>query len=115
MLNIDRCVNIHTTVEQFFDILIAGKIVLTSAIIALCFWFLLLSVFLLGITVVPAAAEPTLEKIKNSGVFTIGVRNASPPFSFINKQNERAGFANDLAMLVHKNIEKKLGMPINLR
>jgi len=74
----------------------------------------LLSLFLLGITIVPAASEPTLEKIKNSGVFTIGVRNASPPFSFINKQNERVGFSNDLAVLMHKNIEKKLGKTIKL-
>lgn len=74
----------------------------------------LLSVFLLGIMVVAVAAEPTLEKIKNSGVFTIGVRNASPPFSFINKQNERVGFSNDLAVLMHKNIEKKLGKTIKL-
>ena len=74
----------------------------------------LLSIFLLGILVAPVAAEPTLEKIKHSGVFTIGVRNASPPFSFINKQNERAGFSNDLGMLVHKNIEKKLGKTIKL-
>ena len=61
-----------------------------------------------------AQGQPTLEKIKNSGVFTIGVRNASPPFSFINKQNERAGFANDLAMLVHKGIEQKLGKQVKL-
>ena len=74
----------------------------------------LLSLFLLGITIVPAASEPTLEKIKNSGVFTIGVRNASPPFSFINKQNERVGFSNDLAVLMHRNIEKKLGKTIKL-
>ena len=75
---------------------------------------ILVSIFLLGITVAPAATESTLERIKNSGVFTIGVRNASPPFSFINKQNERAGFSNDLAMLVHKNIEKKLGKTVKL-
>lgn len=57
---------------------------------------------------------PTLEKIKNSGVFTLGVRNASSPFSFINKQNERVGFSNDLAELVHKAIEKKVGKSIKL-
>jgi ABC-type amino acid transport substrate-binding protein len=56
----------------------------------------------------------TLDKIKNSGVFTLGVRNGSPPFSFINRQNERAGFSNDLAELVHKAIEKKLGKSIKL-
>ncbi len=56
----------------------------------------------------------TLDKIKNSGIFTLGVRNGSPPFSFINKQNERVGFANDLGELVHKAIEKKLGKSIKL-
>ncbi len=64
--------------------------------------------------IAPAQCPSTLEKIKNSGVFTIGVRNASPPFSFINKQNERAGFSNDLAELVHKAMEKKLGKQIKL-
>jgi ABC-type amino acid transport substrate-binding protein len=62
----------------------------------------------------PAQTQSTLEKIKSSGVFTIGVRNASPPFSFINKQNERAGFSNDLAALIHKAIEKKLEKQIKL-
>ena len=37
--------------------------------------------------VASAQCPSTLDKIKNSGVFTIGVRNGSPPFSFINKQN----------------------------
>ena len=75
---------------------------------------LILSTFLAGTAAFPAFAQSTLEKIKNSGTFTIGVRNASPPFSFINKQNERAGFSNDLGMLVHKNIERKLGKAIKL-
>ncbi len=61
-----------------------------------------------------AQCPSTLDKIKNSGVFTIGVRNGSPPFSFINKQNERAGFSNDLAELIHKALEKKLGKQIKL-
>ena len=74
----------------------------------------LLAAFVLGISGMATAAEPTLDKIKNTGVFTIGVRNASPPFAFINKQNERVGFSIDLAKLVHKNIEKKLGKTIKL-
>ena len=76
---------------------------------------LLVALLVLSFTGMGAAQCPsTLEKIKNSGVFTIGVRNASPPFSFINKQNERAGFANDMAELVHKAIEKKLGKSIKM-
>jgi ABC-type amino acid transport substrate-binding protein len=59
-----------------------------------------------------SAAEPTLEKIKRTGVFTVGTRTGSPPFGYINKKNEWVGFSIDLAQLVHKNIEKKLGQPV---
>ncbi len=76
---------------------------------------LLVAGLILTFAVMAAAQCPsTLDKIKNSGIFTIGVRNGSPPFSFINKQNERAGFSNDLAELVHKGIEKKLGKQVKL-
>lgn len=76
---------------------------------------LLVALLVLSFACMAAAQCPsTLDKIKNSGVFTIGVRNGSPPFSFINKQNERAGFSNDLAGLVHKAFEKKLGKQIKL-
>ncbi len=76
---------------------------------------LLIGLLIVGISGVAfGQASPTLDKIKNSGVFTLGVRNGSPPFSFINRQNERVGFSNDLAELVHKAIEKKLGKSIKL-
>jgi polar amino acid transport system substrate-binding protein len=76
---------------------------------------LLVALLVLSFTGMALSQCPsTLDKIKSSGVFTIGVRNASPPFSFINKQNERAGFSNDLAELVHKALEKKLGKAIKL-
>jgi polar amino acid transport system substrate-binding protein len=76
---------------------------------------LLIGLLVAGISGVAFGQCPsTLDKIKNSGVFTLGVRNGSPPFSFINRQNERAGFSNDLAELVHKAIEKKLGKSIKL-
>jgi ABC-type amino acid transport substrate-binding protein len=67
---------------------------------------------ILGLTTTGWAAENTLEKINRTGVFTVGTRTASPPFGYINKQNEWVGFAIDLARLVHKNIEKKLGKSI---
>src|SRR3990172_7423192 len=59
-----------------------------------------------------ASAETTLEKIGRTGVFTVGTRTASPPFGFINKQNEWVGFSIDLVKLVHATIEKKLGKSI---
>ena len=73
--------------------------------------FLMVAVLILGLAGI-SAAEPTLEKIKNTGVFTVGSRSGSPPFGYINKQNEWVGFSIDLARLVHKNIEKKLGQSI---
>ena len=63
---------------------------------------------LLGSVATGAAAETTLEKINRSGVFTVGTRTASPPFGYINKQNEWVGFSIDLTRLVHKNLEKRL-------
>ncbi len=65
-----------------------------------------------GLAMTGWAAESTLEKINRTGVFTVGTRTASPPFGFINKQNEWVGFSIDLAKLVHKNIEKKLNKSI---
>ena len=73
---------------------------------------LLVAGLVLGLAVTGWAAESTLEKINRSGVFTVGARTGSPPFAYINKQNEWVGFSIDLARLVHKNIEKKLGKSI---
>ncbi len=73
---------------------------------------LLVAGLVLGLAVTGWAAETTLEKINRTGVFTVGARTASPPFGYINKQNEWVGFSIDLAELVHKNIEKKLGKSI---
>src|SRR3990172_9657900 len=60
----------------------------------------------------PVGAETTLEKIARTGAFTVGTPTPSPPFRFINKQNEWVGFSIDLARLVHANIEKKLGKSV---
>jgi ABC-type amino acid transport substrate-binding protein len=73
---------------------------------------LLVAGVVLGLAVTGWAAESTLEKINRTGVFTVGTRTASPPFGYINKQNEWVGFSIDLARLVHKNIEKKLNKAI---
>ena len=66
----------------------------------------------LGLATSGWAAESTLEKINRTGVFTVGTRTSSPPFGFINKQNEWVGFSIDLAKLIHKGLEKKLNKSI---
>ena len=73
--------------------------------------FLMVAVLILGIAGL-SAAETTLEKIKRTGVFTVGARSASPPFGYINKQNDWVGFSIDLARLINAGLEKKLGQSI---
>ncbi|HEV8642003.1 MAG TPA: transporter substrate-binding domain-containing protein [Methylomirabilota bacterium] len=64
---------------------------------------------------VPALAETTLEKISRTGTLTIGTRTGSPPFAFINKQNEWVGFSIDLVeQAVKPAIERKLGKPVKV-
>lgn len=75
-------------------------------------WMVAVAVAIVGLAAASWAGETTLEKIGRTGVFTIGTRTASPPFGYINKQNEWVGFSIDLAKLVHRNIEKKLNKSI---
>jgi glutamate/aspartate transport system substrate-binding protein len=63
----------------------------------------------------PAFAETTLEKINRTGVLVIGTRTGSPPFAFINKNNEWVGFSIDLVeQAVVPAISKKLGKPVKV-
>jgi ABC-type amino acid transport substrate-binding protein len=62
-----------------------------------------------------AAQQDTLEKIKSTGVLTIGTRTGSPPFAYINKNNEWVGFSIDLVeMLVKPSVEKAVGKSIKI-
>ncbi len=76
----------------------------------------LLVVAALGLAVTtPALAETTMEKIARTGVLTIGTRTGSPPFAYINKNNEWVGFSIDLVeQAIIPVISKKLGKPIKL-
>jgi ABC-type amino acid transport substrate-binding protein len=60
-------------------------------------------------------AETTLEKIERTGTLTIGTRTGSPPFAYVNKNNDWVGFSIDL---VEKSIlpviSKKVNKPIKL-
>ena len=69
----------------------------------------------LGLTAPALAQQDTLEKIKGSGVLTIGTRTGSPPFAYINKDNQWVGFTIDLVeQLVKPEVEKAVGKPIKL-
>ena len=63
----------------------------------------------------PAFAETTLEKISRTGVLTIGTRTGSPPFAFVNKNNEWVGFSIDLVeQSIAPTISAKLGKPVKV-
>src|ERR1044071_6125211 len=80
-------------------------------------WFsLCLLVAVVAALVTPAAAQDgTLDKIKRSGVLTIGTRTGSPPFAYVNKSNEWVGFSIDLVeQLVKPAVEKEVGKAIKI-
>ncbi|HEY3068021.1 MAG TPA: transporter substrate-binding domain-containing protein [Methylomirabilota bacterium] len=75
----------------------------------------LLTVVLALTLAMPALAETTLEKVNRTGVLTIGTRTGSPPFAYINKNNEWVGFTIDLVdQAVKPALDKKLGKSIKV-
>ena len=54
--------------------------------------------------------DGTLKKIKSSGTFTIGYREAAPPFSFPGPDKRPVGYSIDICMHVAGEIQKQLGM-----
>lgn len=74
-------------------------------------WALFIALF--GAT--SALAETTLEKISRTGVLTIGTRTGSPPFAYVNRQNEWVGFSIDLVeQLILPALAKKIGTAVKL-
>ena len=61
-----------------------------------------------------ASAEglgPTLQKIKDAGTITIGNRDSSVPFSYLDNNQKPIGFSLELCDLVVAKIKAKLGQP----
>ena len=75
----------------------------------------LVMVAFVGALAAPASAENTLEKITRTGTQTIGTRTGSPPFAYVNKNNEWVGFSIDLVEQgVIPEVSKKVGKPVKL-
>ena len=72
-------------------------------------------VFAFG-TAVPAFAQSgTLDKINQSGTLVIGTRTGSPPFAYVNKDNQWVGFSIDLVeQAIVPALSKKLGKDIKV-
>jgi glutamate/aspartate transport system substrate-binding protein len=63
---------------------------------------------------IPAHAQEltgTLKKIKDTGVITIGHREASIPFSYLDDKQQPVGYAMDLCMKVVDAVKAELKMP----
>jgi ABC-type amino acid transport substrate-binding protein len=74
----------------------------------------LLSIVLtaLQVTVVQAQPKDTLQKIKESGVISLGGRDASFPFSYkLGSDGNPIGFSADLCMKVVEAVKARLSMP----
>ena len=68
---------------------------------------------LLAFAAAPVLAQEsgTLKKIKDSGSITIGFRDASIPFSYLNEQQQPIGYAMDICYKIVDAVKAKLGMP----
>lgn len=75
---------------------------------------LILLIVLIGISG-SAKAEMTLEKIARTGALTIGTRTGSPPFGYVNKNNDWVGFSIELVeSAIAPVLSKKIGKQIKI-
>jgi glutamate/aspartate transport system substrate-binding protein len=59
----------------------------------------------------PAAAQDTLKKVKDSGSITIGHRDASIPFSYYDDKQQPVGYSIDLCARIVEAVKNHLKMP----
>ena len=79
---------------------------------SLLFFAILIAI---ALNITSAGAETALEKISRTGTLTIGTRTGSPPFAFVNKNNEWVGFSIDLVeQAILPVIAKKSGKEIKV-
>ena len=71
---------------------------------------LLASTFL-TVPVVAQELTGTLKKIKDSGTITLGVRETSIPFSYLDDKQNAIGYSIDLCMAIVEEVKKELMMP----
>ena len=71
----------------------------------------LLALTFLAVPVVAQELTGTLKKIKDSGVITLGVRETSIPFSYLDDKQQPIGYSIDLCMAIVEEVKKELMMP----
>lgn len=66
-----------------------------------------------GVMITAAHAQDltgTLKKVKDSGTLTLGVRDSSIPFSYLDDKQSYQGYSIDLCMKAASAVQKKLGL-----
>ena len=71
----------------------------------------LLALSFLAVPVVAQELIGTLKKIKDTGTITLGVRETSIPFSYLDDKQQAIGYSIDLCMAVVEEVKKELMMP----
>ena len=71
----------------------------------------LLAASFLSAPVVAQELIGTLKKIKDSGTITLGVRETSIPFSYLDDKQQAIGYSIDLCMAIVEEVKKELMMP----
>ena len=74
----------------------------------------LLALLATAATAAPAAAQeirPTLDKIKETGLITLGYRETSRPFSFVGTDGQPTGYSIDLCQQVIAGLRQSLKLP----
>jgi glutamate/aspartate transport system substrate-binding protein len=84
---------------------------LAGTLATLCLVFACLAVAQGASTASAQGLSPTLQKIKDSGAITIGNRDSSVPFSYLDGNQKPIGFSLDLCDLVVARIKARLGSP----
>ena len=81
-----------------------------------CLWgFCIMAVCFLALTVAPALAGETMDKIEKTGKIKVGFREDSTPFAFIDpKVGKQVGFSVDMAGVLAENLSKYFGKKIEI-
>ena len=66
---------------------------------------------MVALSVSGVASADTLAKVKQSGVFTIGHRDASIPLSYYDDKQQPIGYSMDLCLKVADAVKKELNLP----
>ncbi|MGJ7505316.1 MULTISPECIES: amino acid ABC transporter substrate-binding protein [unclassified Variovorax] len=68
--------------------------------------------FAVALAALPAqAAGDTMSKIRATRMIVLGVREAAPPFSFVNAQRQPVGYSVDLCLNAIEEIKRELKLP----